>query len=213
MRLLIADDHVLFGQGLASLLAAQPGFSVVGVATSVAEVVAMAHELQPELILMDFTLPDGTGLDATQEILADHPQTMIIFLTVHEDDERLFAAIRSGAKGYLLKNVSVTKLLGTLRSVEHGGVALSDLMIHHLLDEFARTDPPRAPSSDGDCTLTPRELEVLEEVATGATNAQIAARLVISAYTVKNHVSNILAKLNVSSRQEAALYARRQGIL
>jgi NarL family two-component system response regulator LiaR len=213
MRILIVDDHPLFREGLLGLLNAQPGFSVVGQAGSVAEAIALARELEPDLILMDFGLPDGTGLDATQAILADLPKTHIVFLTVHEEDERLFAAIRSGAKGYLLKNIPASKLLSYLRAVEHGEAALSGGMTSRILSEFTRLSTEHAIDRVEMSELTWRELEVLRQVATGASNQEIAKRLVISENTVKNHVSNILEKLNLRNRREAADFARRHRLV
>lgn len=212
MRVLIVDDHVLFREGLVSLLKAQPDITVLGEAGCVSEAIAMAHELEPDLILMDFGLPDGTGLDATQAILAEQPEAKIVFLTVHEQDDRLFAAIRNGAKGYLLKNVPVSKLLDYLRGVQNGEAAISPTMTSQILDEFARLGK----AFDSDAAelgeLTPRELEVLRELATGATNQEIADRLVITDNTVKVHVRNILAKLDLPNRRAAADFARRHGL-
>ena len=213
MRVLIVDDHVLFREGLVSLLETQPDISVAGEAGRVSEAIGMARDLEPDLILMDFGLPDGTGLDATQAILAERPDTNIVFLTVHEQDNRLFAAIRSGAKGYLLKNVPVSKLLDYLRGVERGEAALSPAMTSHVLEEFARLDPSRGPDAAELSELTSREVEVLRELATGASNLEIADRLYISENTVKNHVGSILTKLNLRNRREAASLARRHGLL
>jgi DNA-binding NarL/FixJ family response regulator len=213
MNVLIVDDHALFREGLVSLLDAQPDITVVGEAGSVAEAITQARELGPDLVLMDFGLPDGTGLDATQAILAERPETNIIFLTVHEQDDRLFAAIRCGAKGYLLKNVPVSKLLEYLRGVERGEAALSPAMTSQILEEFARTGVGRDPDTDGVVELTSRELEVLGELARGATNQEIAERLVIAENTVKVHVRNILAKLNLRNRREAASFAQRHGLI
>jgi DNA-binding NarL/FixJ family response regulator len=212
MRVLIVDDHVLFSEGLASLLNAQPDFSVVGQAGSVGEAIILARELCPDLILMDFGLPDGTGLEATQAILAERPTTMIVFLTVHEQDERLFAAIRSGAKGYLLKNVPVAKLLAHLRGLERGEAAISPTMTSHILGEFARMSPAHE-SSQVEAELTARELDVLRLLAAEASNREIADRLCISENTVKNHVGNILAKLDLRNRREAASFARRYRLI
>jgi DNA-binding NarL/FixJ family response regulator len=213
MRVFIVDDHVLFREGLVSLLETQPDITVAGEAGSVSEAIGMARELEPDLILMDFGLPDGTGLEATQAILAEQPEAKIVFLTVHEQDDRLFAAIRSGAKGYLLKNVPVSKLLDYLRGVERGEAAVSPTMTSHILDEFARLGSGPDPGPDELDELTAREVEVLQQVARGATNREIADRLCISENTVKNHMGNILAKLGLRNRREAAGFARRHGLL
>jgi two-component system NarL family response regulator len=213
MKLLLVDDHVLFREGLAGLLAGQPDFRIVGQAGSVAEAIAMARELSPDLILMDIGLPDGTGLDATQVILAEQPETKIVFLTVHEEDDRLFAAIRSGAKGYLLKNVPVAKLLTFLRGIEQGEAAISPAMAARILTEFSRLEPPRERDQVEMAELTLREMQVLKELASGASNREIAERLVIAENTVKNHVRSILTKLNLRNRREATTFAHNQGLL
>jgi DNA-binding NarL/FixJ family response regulator len=213
IRILLVDDHILFRQGLVSLLDAQPDISVVGEAGSAREAISKAEALEPDLVLMDFGLPDGNGLDATRVILADRPETDIVFLTVHEEDDRLFAALRSGAKGYLLKNVPIAKLLEFLRGVERGEAALSPDMTSRVVDEFARLEPlseTPTPSQSGPDELTTRELEVLKELVTGATNRQIADDLVISENTVKNHIRSILTKLGVKNRREAAEIGRRR---
>ena len=209
MRILLVDDHILFREGLVGLINSQPDFEVLGQAGSVAEAVEMTFELKPDLVLMDFGLPDGTGLDATQSILAKQPETNIVFLTVHEEDDRLFAALRSGAKGYLLKNVPVSKLLTFLRGVERGEAAISPAMTTRVLHEFARLEPGREPTGASE-ELTTREIEVLKELVTGATNREIADRLYIAENTVKNHMRNILGKLNLRNRREAAEFARRE---
>ena len=209
MRILLVDDHVLFREGVQSLLAAQPDMDVIGEAGSVAEAIKMARQLHPELILMDFVLPDGTGLDATTAILADLPQVKIVFLTFHDDDERLFAALRGGAKGYLLKNVSSADLVAFLRGVRDGQAALTPDKVTRVLDEFAR-QPASAAAPSVTEELTPREREVLAELAKGASNREIGERLVISVSTVKKHVTSILAKLNVPNRREAARLVRGQ---
>jgi DNA-binding NarL/FixJ family response regulator len=213
MRILIVDDHVLFRDGLVSLLSAQPDFDVVGQAGSVCEAVAMACELQPDMVLMDFGLPDGSGLEATQAILADRSETSIVFLTVHEEDDRLFAAIRSGAKGYLLKNVPVSKLLTHLRGVKRGEAAISGAMTSRILIEFSRLQPPRNTDESEVGDLTSREVEVLQELAKGSTNREIAGQLFITENTVKNHVRSILAKLQLRNRREATSFALRHGLV
>ncbi len=212
INLLIVDDHVLFREGLTSLIKSQPDFRVLGEAGSVEEAVEMARNLRPDVVLMDFSLPDGTGLEATQAILAEKPDTRIVFLTVHEEDERLFAAIRSGARGYLLKNLPVTKLLASLRGMERGEAPLSRAMTSRVLNAFSTSSI----SQSGDRTmmeqLTDREQEVLREVARGSTNREIAQRLYISENTVKNHIHSILKKLNLSNRRELMRFAERYGL-
>ena len=210
MRILLVDDHILFREGLASLLKSQPDMSVVGDAGSVPEAVALARKLQPDLVLLDLGLPPTSGLDAMRAILADRPETNIVFLTVHEEDNMLFAAIRGGAKGYLLKNTPVSKLLPYLRGIELGEPAITPLLARRILDEFTHSKPPRE-QTDSRGDLTPREVEVLHELGIGATNREIAERFVISEGTVKNHVSNVLSKLHLKNRREAAHFARSQG--
>lgn len=206
MKILIVDDHILFREGLLSLLNGQSDTQVVGQAGSVQEATVLATELRPDLVLMDFGLPDGTGLDATRAILAIRPETKIVFLTMHEDDERLFEAIRTGAKGYLLKNVHVNTLLAFLRGVNRGEAALTPTMTSRVLHEFARlTDPPKQGSAEFE-SLSTRELQVLKQMKNGATNREIAEQLFISENTVKNHVRNILAKLGLHNRRQAANY-------
>jgi DNA-binding NarL/FixJ family response regulator len=212
MRILVVDDHRLFRDGLVGIIKAQPDFQVVGQAETVREAIAKAGELQPDTVLMDFGLPDGTGLEATLAILADRPETNIVFLTVHEEDESLFAAIRSGAKGYLLKKVSAARLLEYLRGLESGEAALSGATASRILEEFCRLVPQSHHGPVGVSNLTPREVQVLRELATGASNQVIATHLVISENTVRNHVHSILAKLNLRDRHEAAQFARRHGL-
>lgn len=208
MKILLVDDHILFREGLASLLSTQVDMQIVGGASNVAESIEQVRTLEPDLVLMDFGLPDGTGLEATEAILAERPETKIVFLTVHEDDKRLFAAIRSGAKGYLPKSVPVDKLLTYLRGVEQGDAAITPAMTGRILERLAQTEPRQAPSHSAVASLTEREKQVLNELAAGVSNREIATHLVISEQTVKNHVSHILAKLGLKSRYEAAEIAR-----
>lgn len=210
IRVLIVDDHILFQEGIASLIGKQPDFVVVGGAASVEEAIAESSRLQPDLVLMDFTLPDGTGLEATMAILAERPCTKIVFLTIHEEDERLFQAIRCGAKGYLHKNTPVTQLLAYLRGLEQGEAALSASSVARILEEFAQSPAREEPAVVSQ--LTTRQLDVLRELKNGATNKQIADTLVISEQTVKNHISHILNVLNLHSRYEAASFARRYNL-
>jgi DNA-binding NarL/FixJ family response regulator len=151
---------------------------------------------------MDFSLPDGTGLDATQAILAEQPDIKIVFLTIHEEEERLFDAIRQGAQGYLPKHITSAQLLEYLRALQQGEYAIEPRYTKRIIDEFARSLAPDAASEADTSDLTLRELQVLQELRTGATNREIAARLTISEQTVKNHVSHILKKRNIRSRRE-----------
>ena len=210
MKLVLVDDHVLFREGLAAIVRSESDIEIVGQAGSVQEAVATVKALKPDMVLMDFGLPDGTGAEATRAILQEHPECKIIFLTMSEDDEDLFAAIRSGARGYLLKNMRPSKLVSSLRSVQQGESAVSRVMTLRLMDELARTKQTARP---GDPTLTRRELEVLRELAAGRSNQQIAEHLVISENTVKYHVHSILEKLGLSDRRDAAIYAREHGLL
>lgn len=208
INILLVDDHILFREGINSLLQGQLDITVVAQAGTVSEAVQLTNQHGPDIVLMDFTLPDGTGLDATRVILAEQPNTKIIFLTVHEEDERLFEAIRSGAKGYLLKNTPTTKLLSFLRGVQQDEAALMPQMVKRVLDEFARQSQPDLPQTSGLVALSTREREVLRELASGASNHEIAERLSVSINTVKNHVSNILSKLQLKNRRHAADYFR-----
>jgi DNA-binding NarL/FixJ family response regulator len=202
MRILLVEDHLLFQESLGRLLDVQPDMSVVGGATTIVEAITKARALKPDVILMDFTLPDGTGVEATQTILGEQPAIKIIFLTIHEDDEKIFDAIRHGAVGYLPKSVTSSRLLAYLRGLEHGEVAIQPEFTARILKEFANLPAREDTNGEAAARLTPRQREILRELKTGATNRQIAARLVISEQTVKNHVSRVLKKLNLKSRHE-----------
>jgi DNA-binding NarL/FixJ family response regulator len=210
MKIVIVDDHILFREGLAAIIRSESDIEIIGQAGSVQEAVELVKELKPDLALMDFGLPDGTGADATRAILKEHPHCKVVFLTMSEKDDDLFAAIRSGAKGYLLKNMRPTKLVSSLKSVQMGESALSRMMTLRLMEELARTkEPPQSLEP----TLTRRELEVLRELALGLSNQDIAERLFISENTVKYHVHSILEKLNLTDRRDAALYARENRLI
>ena len=218
MRIMLVDDHVLFREGLAGLLNGQPDMRVVGEAGAAPEALELARQVQPDLILMDVGLRTGNGVDAAASILAERPETNIVFLTMHEEDDLLFAGIRSGAKGYLLKNLPGARLLAYLRGVQQGEAAITPTMASRILVEFARLQPggrgqPAAlPGSVPHTELTAREIEVLHELAMGASNREIAELFVISEGTVKNHVRSILSKLHVQNRRAAAHYARSRGL-
>jgi two-component system nitrate/nitrite response regulator NarL len=212
MKVLIVDDHVLFREGLDGILRARPEFEVVGEAGTVSKAVEIARQHKHCLILMDWALPDGDGAQATQQILAESPESKIVFLTIYEADENLFAAIRSGAKGYLLKNISSKKLVQALLDVEQGKPALSRAMTARLMEGFSQTSTEAKPSNKPFEKLSTREMEVLGEVVNGAPNREIAQTLFISENTVKHHMHNILEKLGVENRHQAAKYARQYGL-
>lgn len=212
-RVVIVDDHVMLRDGIASILQKEPDFEVVGEAGSVAGAIEKVQASKPDLVLMDYGLPDGTGLDATKEILAANPQTDIVLLTVHEEDDLLFAAIRSGAKGYLLKNVSAQEMLARLRGLSKGEPAMEPAETRRILSEFARTNSAPNPSQEETVLLTERELQVLQLIVKGFSNKEIGAQFHISVHTVKNHVHHILDKLQVSNRHEAADVARKRGLI
>lgn len=212
IKLAIIDDHALFREGLASIVKLEPDIEVAGMAGSVEEAIEVIRTAKPDIVLMDFTLPDGTGVDATRKVLEEHPNCKIIFLTMSDNDDDLFAAIRSGAKGYLLKNLSPSNLVTAIRSVQQGESALSRAMTMRLMEELSRT---KEPERQGDATLaklTPREMDVLTELVAGITNREIAERLYLSENTVKYHVHSILDKLNLPDRRAAAAFAKEHGI-
>jgi DNA-binding NarL/FixJ family response regulator len=215
IRVLLVDDHALFRQGLASLLSSQPDIQVVGEAEDGIEAQVKAQELRPDLILMDVTMPGCDGLEATQRIKQALPDARIVMLTVHDEDDRLFEAIRSGAVGYLLKSTAAETLIPMLRGVMRGEAAISGAMAARMLEEFgrlARRTPPLAQPEDVP-VLTAREKEVLRLVAAGAMDKEVAAELSVSLSTVKTHMRNILAKLQATSRHQAAAYAMREGLI
>jgi DNA-binding NarL/FixJ family response regulator len=208
VRVLLADDHALLREGLRALLDGQPDFEVVGEASNGAEAIEQASRIMPDLVLMDVDMPVLDGLAATERIKATLPYITIVMLTVHDADDRLFAAIRAGAQGYLLKDIHGAELVGALRGLARGEAPISRRLATRLLREFAQ-HPPTVPPA----TLTPRETEILQMVAARKRNKEIADALFISEFTVKNHLRNILTKLHLSNRREAAAFAREQGLI
>ena len=213
LRVLLVDDHVLFRQGLASLIDPLEDMEVVGEASDGREALERARELMPDLILMDIHMPGWDGLKATQLIKEEMPYVKIVMLTISDDDGDIFEAIKSGAQGYLLKNLKPEDLFEMLRGVYRGGASISGLTAAKILDEFARLAQETSPVPSSGESLTPREREVLQLVAQGATNKEIASQLFIAENTVKNHLRNILAKLHLGNRVQAAAYALREGLI
>jgi DNA-binding NarL/FixJ family response regulator len=211
-RLLLVDDHALFREGLAGLFAYQDDFDVVGEAGDADTALAQTAELKPDIVLMDIDMPGEDGIAATRRLKLAFPDVIIVMLTVHDATDKLLEAIKAGAQGYLVKNIRSTELLEQLRGLTRGEAAITRRMAARILEEFQRggqpaTDAPDEPSQD----LTARELEVLELVADRLSNREIAARLVISEHTVKNHLKNILGKLHLRSRRQAADYGLARG--
>lgn len=214
IRVLLADDHSLFREGLCGILNTLPDFEVVGEANDGLEVMVKARELTPDLIIMDVSMPGCNGVEATQKIKAELPRTTIVMLTVSDDDEQLFEAIKSGAQGYLLKSIRSRDLINMLRGAVRGDAAISPTLGGRMLDEFRRlAQQPARQSGEDVAVLTGREQEVLGLVAGGATDMEIAEALCLSVHTVKSHMRNILAKLHLSHRHEAAQFALREGLI
>jgi DNA-binding NarL/FixJ family response regulator len=216
MRILLADDHALFRDGLASLLAAW-GHDVVGQAADGTAAVELATRLRPDIVLMDVAMPGGGGLGATRQIAAAMPDVAIVMLTASEDIDDLFAAIKAGARGYLLKNLEAAELRGMLEAVARGEAAITPAIAARMLTELARPTAPAAqaasPGGRDPDRLTERELDVLRLVVAGRRNKEVAAELGISENTVKFHLRNILDKLHAQSRAEMVAMAVREGLL
>ncbi len=211
MRILIADDHALFRDSLRSLLTARD-LEVVGEAGDGKEAIRLAWELKPDIVLMDLTMPEMDGLEATKRLAAELPEVRVIVLTAADDDAKLFEAIKSGAKGYLLKNLESREFFELLEGVSRGEPALTPALARKLLDEFARA-PSRREREDPDA-LTDRERDVLELMVEGTTtNRKLAKTLGVSENTVKFHVRNILDKLHLHNRAEVVGYALRHRLV
>jgi DNA-binding NarL/FixJ family response regulator len=213
LRILLVDDHILFRKGVASLLASRPGLEVVGEAGDGLEAVARARETLPDVILMDIGMPKCDGLEATRLIKREMPHVKIIMLTVSDDDRDLFAAIKNGAEGYLLKNLEPYQFFDMLEGIRRGEVAISGVMAAKILQEFRQPDQSLVRQPEAIDELTPREIEVLEQVVKGATNKEIASTLSITENTVKIHLRNILEKLHLQNRIQAAVYSVREGLV
>ena len=214
VRILIVDDHTLFRKGLSSLLQQQKGIEVVGEARDGEEGVRLAKSLSPDVILMDVNMPGLSGIQAAQAIRDSLPEAHIIMLTVSEEDEHLFAAIKAGARGYLIKNVEPDHLIKAIHLMARGEAVIPHTMASKVLNEFShisqRTGAPPSPELK---PLTPREKEILQLLAHGDSNKEIGNALCISEHTVKIHLKNILKKLHINNRIQAAVYAYQQGLM
>lgn len=210
IKVLLVDDHALFRDGLASMLSLSEDFVVVGEASNGREALHQAEQLQPDVILMDIDMPDIDGIEATRQIKSAKPEVRIVMLTVYDEQERLFEAIRAGAQGYLLKSIRASELLDQLRGLSQGEAAISRRTAARILDEF-RSLEQHAAIIEPDGGLSARETQVLELVVDRLSNKEIAEELSISEHTVKNHLKNILAKLQLANRRQAAAYAIARG--
>jgi len=210
LRVLIADDHPLFRHGIAALLAVSPEFQVVGEATSGEDVVTLAEQWQPDVILMDIRMPGINGIDATRQILHTSPHIRILMVTMSEDNASVFAAMRAGARGYILKEAQKDDMLRAISAVGRGEAIFSPAVASRLIDFFAAPKPLAPPQAFPE--LTEREHEILTLIAQGHSNPAIADRLVLSPNTVRNYVSNIFSKLQVADRAQAIIRAREAGL-
>ena len=215
IKVLVVDDHALFRRGITAVLANQEGLEVVGEALDGLEAIKKAEEIAPDVILMDLNMPHCSGLEATQAIETKMPKVNILVLTVSENEADLFAAIKYGARGYILKNTEPEDLIHAIFHIAQGGVIVSPLMAAKLLTEFkdSETGEREKAAQETETILSPREGEVLQMVAQGATNRQIADSLFISENTVKTHLRNIMDKLHLANRSQAAAYAIQRGLV
>jgi two-component system NarL family response regulator len=214
IRVMVVDDHALFRRGLEMVLAHEQDIEVVGEAADGSEAVAMAVDMAPDIVLMDVRMPRRGGIDATSAIKEAVPTAKIVMLTISDEEADLYDAIKAGAMGYLLKEISIDEVASAIRAVYNGQSLISPSMASKLLTEFASMikkadDRPQLPTP----RLTDREMEVLRLVAKGMNNRDIAKQLFISENTVKNHIRNILEKLQLHSRMEAVVYAVREKLL
>jgi len=210
IRVLIADDHPLFRDGLTALLTDAPDTELAGAATNGTEAVELARETQPDVVVMDLHMPGLNGIEATRRIVADSPHITVLVLTMFDDDDSIFSALRAGARGYLLKGADQEQIRAAIQAAANGeiifGTQLAARMLAYFTTPATATPPPVFPQ------LTDREREVLDLVAQGRANTAIAAKLGLSQKTVRNHVSNILTKLQVADRAQAIVQARDAGL-
>ena len=212
LRVVVVDDHPLYREGLVTAMSAMPGVEVVGEAGDGEQALTVTAELLPDVVVMDLHMPVMNGIDATRALTAAHPSVAVLVLTMLEGDDSVFAAMRAGARGYLLKGADRSEIARALNGVAHGEIVFSSGIASRVLAFFAAGPRAAAASLDPFPGLTEREREILDLVARGLTNAEIARRLVVSDKTVRNHVSNVFAKLQVAGRAEAVARARDAGL-
>jgi DNA-binding NarL/FixJ family response regulator len=210
IRVLIVEDNAHFRDGLRALLSAAPGFEVAGEAATGEEAVTRARALQPDVVLMDLRMPGLDGIEATRRIVQDSPHMAVLALTMLEDDDSVFAAMRAGARGYLLKGALKAEILRAIHGVASGEAIFGPAIARRLMQYFAAARPPGLAQTFPE--LTEREREILVLIAHGRTNLEIAERLCLSLKTVRNHVSNVFSKLQVADRAQAVIRAREAGL-
>ena len=215
IKVLVVDDHALFRRGIAAVLANQESLEVVGEASDGLEAIQKTKEIVPDVVLMDLNMPNCTGLEATQALQTEMPQVNILVLTISDKEADLFAAMKFGARGYILKDTEPDELVHAIFHIARGGVIVSPLMATKLLTEFKdlRAGVEWESAQEAEAVLSPREGEVLQLVAQGATNKEIGDSLVISESTVKSHLKSIMEKLHLANRSQAAAYAVQKGLV
>ncbi|MEX2224919.1 MAG: response regulator transcription factor [Dehalococcoidia bacterium] len=212
IRVLLADDHTLFRRGIATMLSQMPGIEVIGEAANGSDVVTLANELVPDVILMDIKMPEQSGIEATRAILKENPHIGIILVTMFDDPESVFDGMRAGTRGYVLKEAEPEELRRAVEAAHRGEVMLCPVIARRVLDHFAGESQQALRPLPYE-QLSQRELQVLQLAADGLTNRDIAQRLVISEKTAKNHIANIFSKLNVNDRTQAVIQALRMGLV
>jgi DNA-binding NarL/FixJ family response regulator len=209
-RVLVADDHAVFRYGMRAMLANTPGFEVIGEAATGEEAVQKASELEPDIVLMDIQMPGMNGIEATRRIVQANPEVAVVVVTMFGDDDSVFAAMRAGARGYVLKGADAQEVMKVLGAVAEGEAHFGAEIARRLMSFFAVPKP--APPSEVFPELTAREVEILELIARGMSNQDIARRLYLSPKTVRNHISNVFLKLQVADRAQAIVRAREAGL-
>ncbi len=210
IRLLIADDHRFYREGVRTMLGAMPEVEFIGEAGTGEEAIALAADLLPDVILMDIKMPGIDGIEATRRIVRTSPHVGMLMVTMYDDDDSVFAALRAGARGYLLKDASLEDVLRAITAVSRGEAIFSPVIAQRMMQYFGQARSK--PVSDAFPELTDREYEILTLIAQRCSNAEITARLVLSPKTVRNHVSNVLSKLQVADRAQAIVRAREAGL-
>ena len=210
IRILIADDHAVVREGLRAVLGSEPDMEVVGEAATGKEVLERAADLRPDVILMDIQMPGINGIEATRRIIAANQEIGVVILTMYEDDDSIFSAMRAGARGYVLKGAHPSQILKVLRAVADGEAYFGPEIARRLMDFFSAPKPPSPAEAFPE--LTTRERDILDLIAQGHSNAKIARRLYLSPKTVGNHISHIFTKLQVADRAQAIIRAREAGM-